>query len=325
MLVAAGVPGTGEHDMTSLSLSGVSKAFDKAVAVDDLSFEVPPGCIYGLLGPNGAGKTTTIRMIVDIIRPDRGTIEVLGLAPVAAKSRVGYMPEERGLYRKMTVLRTLEFFASLRGGSMPQARTAARQWLDRLGLADQAHRRAEELSKGMQQKLQLAVAAVGHQELLILDEPFAGLDPVNLDLVKGIIQDLRRDGRTIILSTHLMHEAQQLCEAILLINHGRAVFNGTLEQARAGWPSNIVAIQAESGDGKWIAGLPMVESMTGDRGQLEVRVRPGSDPQQLLAAMVGKVRIRSFQVKQPTLHEIFVQLAGASHDTSAENRLAGVR
>lgn len=298
--------------MTALLLDNVSKSFNSVRAVDGLSATIPRGSIYGFLGPNGAGKTTTLRMVMDIIRPDSGRIEVLGgTSAPAAKDRIGYMPEERGLYRKMTAAKVLGYFGSLKGMAKAELARRVPQWLERMGLADRAGMKVEELSRGMHQKLQFAVTAINEPDLLILDEPFSGLDPVNLDLLKDIILGMRREGRTVLFSTHVMHEAERLCDRILLINRGRAVIDGTLAEIRSRWPSDTVSVEAE-GDTAFIAALPFVAAVSAEDKWLDVTLAEGADAQQLLEALVGRVRVRALQVKVPSLHEIFIRLVGAS-------------
>src|SRR4030042_6319009 len=210
--------------MDAVVLNSVNKFFGKVQAVDNLSIRVPAGSTYGFLGPNGAGKTTTLRMIMNIIRPDGGDIELLGDRSIdRAKSRVGYMPEERGLYRKMTVAKVLAYFGAIKGVSNAELGERGTRWLARGELSDWTDKKVEELSRGMHQKLQFAVTAINEPELMILDEPFSGLDPINTDLLKNIIVEMRREGKTVIFSTHAMHEAEQLCDSILLINRARAI------------------------------------------------------------------------------------------------------
>jgi len=302
--------------MHAIDLENVSKSFGAVRAVDGLSVRVPQGSVYGFLGPNGAGKTTTLRMVMDIIRPDSGTIRLFGqLASSVARRRVGYMPEERGLYRKMTVSAVLNYFGSLKGLTGADLRQRAAQWLERISLADHAKRKVEELSRGMHQKLQFAVTVINDPELVILDEPFSGLDPVNQDLLREIITEMRREGRTVVFSTHVMHEAERLCDFIVLINRGRIVVNGTLDEIRGGHESHTISIELE-GDGDFIRTLPLVQEVTPEGRRLELRLREGADPQELLRILVERTRVRAFEIKQPSLHEIFVRLVGADR---AEN------
>jgi ABC-2 type transport system ATP-binding protein len=294
--------------MDAVVLERVTKSFNSTRAVEALSLRVPVGSIYGFLGPNGAGKTTTIRMIMDIIAPDSGRLEVLG-APSAGqgKARVGYMPEERGLYARMTVGRVLAYIGSLKGVGDRELGRRVPDWLARVGLADCGNKKVQELSRGMQQRLQFAAAAIHDPELLILDEPFSGLDPVNLDELKQILLDMRQAGKTIIFSTHQMDEAQRLCDFILLINKGRAVVDGPLEDIRNRRGSNTVVVEVE-GDAGFIAALPMVAGVTAVDRRLEITLTPGGDSQDLLACLVGKVRVLAFERKVPSLHDVFVQL-----------------
>ena len=205
--------------MDAVLVNDVSKSFGELHAVDNLTVRVPAGSIYGFIGPNGAGKTTTLRMIMDIIRPDTGDIEFLGNHSIEkARTRIGYMPEERGLYRKMTVAKVLAYFGAIKGLTTRQLTERVPRWLERVNLADRARKKVEELSRGMHQKLQFAVTAINDPDLLILDEPFSGLDPLNTDLLKTVILEMRNEGKTVIFSTHVMHEAEKLCDSILLIN-----------------------------------------------------------------------------------------------------------
>lgn len=302
--------------MHAIELENVSKSFGAMRAVDELNVSVPQGSVYGFLGPNGAGKTTTLRMVMDIIRPDSGTIRLFG-QPVSsvARRRVGYMPEERGLYRKMTVSAVLNYFGSLKGLAGADLRQRAAQWLERISLAEYAKKKVEELSRGMHQKLQFAVTVINDPELVILDEPFSGLDPVNQDLLREIITEMRREGRTVVFSTHVMHEAERLCDFIVLINRGRIVVNGTLDEIRGGHESHTISIELE-GDGDFIRTLPLVQEVTPEGRRLELRLREGADPQELLRILVERTRVRAFEIKQPSLHEIFVRLVGADR---AEN------
>ena len=296
--------------MNALSLDGVCKSFGDVRAVDALSVSVPTGSIYGFLGPNGAGKTTTLRMIMDILRPDSGRIEVLsGVSGRLAKERIGYMPEERGLYRKMTVSKVLGYFGAIKG--LPSGELARRvpEWIRRVELDGWADKKVEELSRGMHQKLQFAVTCINDPDLLILDEPFAGLDPVNLDLLKEIILDMHADGKTVLFSTHVMHEAERLCEHILLIDKGRVVLDGALDEIRSSRQQRAVSVELE-GDAGFLEALPMVRGVHRDRRRLNIDLTDDADPQQLLQAIVGRAKVLTFEVKVPSLHEIFVSLVG---------------
>jgi ABC-2 type transport system ATP-binding protein len=300
--------------MDAIVVDQVVKSFGSVRAVASLNMRVSRGCIYGFLGPNGAGKTTTIRMIMDIIRPDSGRIEVLGHAcPADAKDRVGYMPEERGLYRKMTVARVLAYFGAIKGVPASDLTRKVPEWLRRVGLADWAGRKVEELSKGMHQKLQFAVTVINEPEVLILDEPFSGLDPVNLDLIESIILGLRDAGKTVVFSTHAMHEAERLCDVIHLINKGQTVFYGTLDEIRSRHRTHAALVELE-GDGAILGQLPGVTSVQPSGRQWEVALADTADPQDLLRELVARCRVRAFQVKVPSLHQIFVQMVGGNHE-----------
>jgi ABC-2 type transport system ATP-binding protein len=299
--------------MNAIELDNVCKSFGSVRAVDGLSVRVPQGCVYGFLGPNGAGKTTTLRMVMDIIRPDSGSIRLFGdSASARARNRVGYMPEERGLYRKMTVTAVLNYFGTLKGLPAGRLRSQVPEWLRRVDLAEHAGKKVEELSRGMHQKLQFVVTVINDPDLVILDEPFSGLDPVNQDMLREIISGLRREGKTILFSTHVMHEAERLCDFLVLIDRGKVVVNGTLDQIRAGHQGDSISIELE-GDADFVGALPMVQAVKPDGRRLEVRLRDGADPQDLLRVLVERARVRVFEIRQPSLHEIFVRLVGGDH------------
>ncbi len=297
----------------AIELQEVRKSFGPVRAVDGLSVAVPRGSVYGFLGPNGAGKTTTLRMVMDIIRPDSGEIRLFGEpASSSARGRVGYMPEERGLYRRMTTAAVLRYFGSLKGMTPAQLAQRVPAWLERIDLATHAGKKVEELSRGMHQKLQFAATVINDPELVILDEPFSGLDPVNQDLLREIITEMRQQGRTVLFSTHGMHEAEQLCDFLVLINQGRVVVNGTLDQIRSGHESRTVSIEIE-GDPSFLRTLPQVAAVQPDGRRLDATLREGADPQDLLRVLVERTRVRAFEIKQPSLHEIFVRLVGGGH------------
>lgn len=296
--------------MNALELNGVCKTFGQVRAVDNLAARIPAGSIYGFLGPNGAGKTTTLRMIMNIIRPDAGSISVFGNnLTEKAKSHIGYMPEERGLYRKMTVSGILAFFGALKGLSSRELAEAVPAWLKRIELSDRANKKVEDLSRGMHQKLQFAATIINEPDLLILDEPFSGLDPLNLDLLKGIMLEMKDKGKTVIFSTHDMHGAETLCDYILLINKGKIVLDGKLNDIRSQRASNAVTVEVD-GDVSFISTLPIVTKVEQQQNALEITLAKGADPQDLLKAIAGKVRVQKFEVKRPSLHEIFVELVG---------------
>ena len=297
----------------ALILDKVAKRFGDVVAVDSLSLEVPRGAIYGFIGPNGAGKTTTIRMIMSILYPDSGTIIVLdSRSPEAIKDRLGYLPEEKGLYKKMRTAELLAYFARLKGMRTAEAKARARQLLDEFGLGDWADRKSEALSKGMGQKVQILGTLIHDPELVILDEPFSGLDPVNVELVRNVILDIRRQGRTVIFSTHVMEQAEQLCDFIFLIHRGRKVLDGTLHEVRrSGEP--CIAVDFD-GDGAALRGLPGVKRVN-DRGKTaELFLEDGADPQVLLRLLVQRLTVRRFDMREPSLHEVFIRSVGGSSD-----------
>jgi ABC-2 type transport system ATP-binding protein len=299
--------------MVTLELKNVCKSFGQVHAVDGFSVQVPAGSVYGFLGPNGAGKTTTLRMITNILCPDSGSITLFGdKSPKQSRTQIGYMPEERGLYRKMSVRKTLTYFASLKGVPTRQIRPNVEKWLGRIELADWADKKVENLSRGMHQKLQFAVTVINDPSLLILDEPFSGLDPINYELLKNILMEMRSEGKTILFSTHAMHEAETLCDSILLINKGKKILDGRLNDIRAGHQSNAAIIELD-GNAGILETLPIVAKISRQQNYLDVELKAGHDPQELLAALSGKVRIHRFEVKKPSLHEIFIQLVGADN------------
>jgi len=294
--------------LTAVRLQQVSKRFGQHQAVSDLTLTVPRGAIWGFIGPNGSGKTTTLRMILHILLADSGRIEVLGeSAERAANDRIGYLPEERGLYKKLKVKHLLAYYGALKGLSSGAARRAGLQWLDRLGLADWADKKIETLSKGMAQKVQFIATVLHGPELLILDEPYSGLDPVNLQVLRDAILELRRGGTTVLFSTHDMLMAERMCDAVCMIYKGRKVLDGTLEQIRGRYGSDTVRLRAD-GARELLAGHPAVSEVLDMGRYQEVRLR--GDPQRLLADLVGRTRVELFEIAEPSLHDIFVRIAG---------------
>jgi ABC-2 type transport system ATP-binding protein len=288
-------------------LRNVTKTFGVHTAVDDLNLTVPTGSIYGFIGPNGSGKTTTLRMIMRILHPDRGEIEVLGeQSRNAATDEVGYLPEERGLYKQMKVRDVLAFYAELKG--MRDTKTAIASWLDRLGLAAWADKQVQALSKGMSQKVQFIAAVVSRPALVLLDEPFSGLDPVNMDVLRDAILSLRREGTTVIFSTHDMAVAEKMCDAIFMIYQGRKVLDGTLASIQDAHGADTVRVRFDNGSPNRLE-FAEVASVT-DFGQVqELRLTPGADPQRVLATLMDRGRILHFEVTRPSLHDIFVRIA----------------
>jgi ABC-2 type transport system ATP-binding protein len=315
----------------AIRVAAVTKRYGNHVAVDRISFEVPRGVVYGVLGPNGAGKTTTLRMINDIIRPDEGVLEVLGgLAPGGdAAPRIGYLPEERGLYPKMRVLDMLAFMGELRGLTGADARRRGRAWLDRLGLGQWHGNRVQDLSKGMQQKVQFAAALIHEPELVILDEPWSGLDPINAEVLREVVTEQKAAGRTVLFSTHQMEQAEKICDEVCIIARGKKVLEGRLgELKRAAAAEGRVAIAfgdpsidrpraAAVLDDRGLCAAVRAAA-AGDHADVEVDLASGADAQGLLAALVGaSVNLRRFEVVTPTLHQIFVDRVGRDAATIA--------
>jgi ABC-2 type transport system ATP-binding protein len=294
--------------MDAVQISHVTKTFGSVTAVDGLSLTVPQGSIYGFIGPNGSGKTTTMRMIVNIFYPDRGEIRLFGDGrPETSTDFIGYLPEERGLYQRMTVQALLEFYGELRSGHGVKAEVA--NWLERLGLASRTSDKVETLSKGMTQKVQFIATVIPEPKLLILDEPFSGLDPVSAEAIRSAILDLRRRGVTIILSTHDMHLAESLCDYILMIFRGRKVLDGTLTSIQDQYGEDTIRVTADGGVAA-VESLPGVEQIR-DLGQVqELRLTRGADPQEALRALVAKARVTSFSLTKPSLYDIFMRIAG---------------
>ncbi len=296
--------------MAAVEITDATKSFGETVAVNGLSLQVPEGSIYGFIGPNGSGKTTTLRMIMRILHPDRGRIHVLGedvTESAAASERVGYLPEERGLYRKMVVKDLLRFYAELKG--LRDSNRAIDQWLDRLDLAEWGDKKVESLSKGMSQKLQFIATVLHKPQLILLDEPFSGLDPVNMDVLRQAVLDLRRDGATVIFSTHDMSVAEKMCDFIFMIYKGRKVLDGTLASIRDQYSNDTLRVRL-SENGEAVNRLDGVEKVN-DYGQFkELRMTAGADAQQILQQLVKQCRVEHFEITQPSLHDVFVRIAG---------------
>ncbi len=298
-------------------LDSITKRYTGHTAVRRLSLTVPGGSVYGLLGPNGAGKTTSIRMMMSIIEPDEGTIRLFGQAADGRdlSHRIGYLPEERGLYKKMKVFDLLVFLAETKRLRRADARTRASEWLGRLGLEDWAEKKVDDLSKGMQQKVQFIATVLHEPELLILDEPFAGLDPVNLQVLKDTVLELARQGTTILFSTHIMEQAEKLCDSVCIIARGEKVVDGRLSDVKREHGGRHVIVAVEQG-------VDMVDRILTDRslvhhadnyGQYaELELREGADPQELLRKLVSaNARVTRFEIAEPTLNRIFIDKVGA--------------
>ncbi|CAD6491036.1 MAG: Vitamin B12 import ATP-binding protein BtuD [Candidatus Argoarchaeum ethanivorans] len=287
--------------MNSVEVSSVSKSFDGRAVVSDLSFEVRAGEIFGLLGPNGAGKTTMIRMLLDIIRPDSGRITVLNRSSGEVKDFIGYLPEERGLYRKLTVMDTLMYLGSLKN-NQSEERTLA--LLEKMGLLSHRDKKVSELSKGMQQKIQIIAAIIHDPDLVILDEPFTGLDPVNMKLVQDLILELKNKGKTILISTHMMDKVERMCDRIFMIHRGSGVLYGSISEIKSRYGKNTIFIEFE---GK-LKSIPGVKKINNAGNYAELTLDSGTDSQSVLKSIVGEVRVNKFEISAPPLNEIFIDV-----------------
>lgn len=293
--------------MNAVSVQNIVKRYGDHTAVDHVSFAIPSGGVFGLLGPNGAGKTSTIRMIMKIILPDEGTLDVLG-APVGRldTSRVGYLPEERGLYKKMKLLDLLVFFARIKGLDRTLARERALHWLERFDLSTYAGKTAEDLSKGMQQKVQFIATVLHEPALLILDEPFSGLDPVNTNLLKDIILDYHKQGHTVVFSTHMMDQVDRLCEHLCMINRGRVVLSGTLRAVKEQYGRGGVSLRFR-GDGSFLSSLPEVANLNDYGNEVFIRTVEGADPERILDAARERLTVTRYELAEPSIHDIFIE------------------
>jgi ABC-2 type transport system ATP-binding protein len=301
--------------MPTVQVNHVYKSYADKVAVDDLSFSVEPGEIFGLIGPNGAGKTSTIRMIMDIIKPDSGEITVFGeKLSEATKGRLGYLPEERGLYKKERVIDVIVYLASLKGMDSRAAEKRADELLEQTGMLSNKKKKIDELSKGMGQIIQFIITIVHDPELIVLDEAFSGLDPVNTELLKGFVVDLRNQGKAVILSTHQMNQVEELCDRILMIDHGRAVLYGNLAEIKSKYKSNTVIVEPDSELGQ-IAG---VSEQRARKGHVELVLDGHTTPEQVLQRLVSAgIPISRFEIATPSLNEIFLEVVGKNHEQDA--------
>lgn len=293
--------------MSTINVDAISKAFGTQIAVDGVSFTVDAGEIFGLLGPNGAGKTTTIRIILDIFKPDSGTVAVLG-GPMTEvkKNRIGYMPEDRGLYQDITLERCLIYLASLKGLTETEARIRLNEYLERFDLAEHRRKKIKELSKGMQQKAQLIVTLLHRPDILMIDEPFSGLDPVNTQMVKDLLIEERNRGVTIVMSTHQMHQVEEMCDRLVLINRGRVVLYGDLGTIRKQFAADAVLVRTED---KLPFDLPGVAAREPLNGVTRLKLAPGIAPQKVLRSLVDQnVNLDQFEIAVPTLDEIFIRV-----------------
>jgi ABC-2 type transport system ATP-binding protein len=291
----------------AIVLEGVTKRFGDFTAVDGLSLAVPTGSIYGFIGPNGSGKTTTLRIIMHILLPDEGTVEVLGSTDTAAaRDQVGYLPEERGLYKKMTVRRLLRYYGRLKGRSQQQVDTAIDEWIGRMDLPGVLDRHIETLSKGMSQKVQFMAAVVSQPALLILDEPFSGLDPVNAQVLKDAVLEIRRRGTTVIFSTHDMATAEKMCDRICMIFRGHKVLDGSLHEIQERYGADTIRVRSAGGAAA-LRQVPGLDTLN-DFGQVQ-EVRVTSDPQAFLRELTSRTDVYHFEITRPSLQDIFVRIA----------------
>jgi ABC-2 type transport system ATP-binding protein len=304
--------GEGASIMLAAEVNHIFKSYADKAVVNDLSFSVARGEIFGLIGPNGAGKTTTIRMMMDIIKPDSGDVTILDeKLSEASKNKLGYLPEERGLYRKLTTIDSIIYLASLKGMDRHSAEERANELLNQTGMLPHKRKKIEELSQGMGQIIQFIVTIIHDPELVILDEPFAGLDPVNTELLKGMFADLRNQGKAVILSTHRMNEVEELCDRILMINNGRAVLYGNLTEIKSSYRSNSVILDFDGELGE----VPGVTGKRTHKGYVELVLDGNTTPQQVLERLVSRgIVINRFEVATPPLNEIFLKVVGKSHE-----------
>jgi ABC-2 type transport system ATP-binding protein len=311
----------------AIVVSGVTKTFGSKVAVDNFDLVVPEGGLYGFIGPNGAGKTTTIRMIMSILFPDSGELSVLGhKSALEAKDRIGYLPEERGVYKKMKVGAFLTYIARLKGQQGPGVKKKVRDWLERVGLADVENKRCEELSKGMQQKIQFISSVIHEPDLLILDEPFSGLDPVNMRLLRDLVLDEHRRGATIIFSTHVMVQAEQICNHIVMINNGKKVLDETLDGIRRQFDPRTILFEPlmTDVDVSRLGGIPGVNRVETSNGAFEIGLEDGSDPAAAMRQIVNALPTARVELHRPTLEDVFIQIV-FDEDSAAADDLEQLR
>ena len=303
-----------------LQLDNIRKVYDAKVAVEGLSLDVPRGVIFGIIGPNGAGKTTTIRMVMNITMPDSGRILFEGKpADASFRDRVGYLPEERGLYKKMTLAEVISYMAELKDYPLNKIGPATDKWLAKVQLSDYKNHKVEELSKGMQQKLQFVTTILHEPELIILDEIFSGLDPLNIELVKNILLELKREGKTILFSTHVMEQAEKLCDHICMISNGQKVLDGRMSEVKARTGRNTVHVELV-GDGAFVKSLPGVASAIEYSNYYELSLNNGADTNALLRAIADRVQVRRFAIVEPSLYDIFIDLARLSEEEAVRLR-----
>jgi ABC-2 type transport system ATP-binding protein len=306
--------------MSAIEIRRVTKRFGNVTAVNDLTLDVPEGSIYGFIGPNGSGKSTTLRMIMNIFLPDQGEVLVFGKhshSPV--RDDVGYLPEERGLYRRMTVRRVLRYYGQLKGKPLAHVDMMINRWLERMQLAAWADKKVEALSKGMAQKVQFISAIVANPRLLILDEPFSGLDPVNADVLRDAVLELRQQGTTIVFSTHDMPAAERLCDRIFMIFNGRKVLDGSLEDIQSTHGQDTIRVRTATG-AAGLRTMPQVESVL-DHGNVQ-DVQLHGDPQAFLVALIQRGPVYQFEIAKPSLHDIFLRIAQPTPDVNGPGKVA---
>jgi ABC-2 type transport system ATP-binding protein len=307
----------------AIVLKSLTKTFGDLVAVRDLDLVVPEGALYGVIGPNGAGKTTTIRMMLSILFPDRGEVSILGRrSALEAKDRIGYLPEERGLYRKMRVRQFLTYMASLKGAAEAGLQQRVDGWLDRVGLAEARTKRCEELSKGMQQKVQVLAAMIHQPDLLVLDEPFSGLDPVNQRLLRDLVLEEHRRGATVLFSTHAMVHAEQLCDHIVMIHRGGKVLDETMSGIRARFDPRSLLFEPfdPAADVTALSRVPGVQSVRRDGGAWEIGLAEGTNPAAAIRAVASAVAPARIEVRRPTLEDVFVAIVSGGDLGGDEER-----
>lgn len=292
--------------MPAIAISHLTKSFGAVKAVDDISFSVEKGELFGLLGPNGAGKTTGLRCMLDIFKPDSGSVSILG-GPMteAKKDKIGYMPEERGLYQDIPLERCLAYLGSLKGLSLAEVKQRSEVYLERFDLAAHRHKKVKELSKGMQQKAQIIATLLHQPELLIVDEPFSGLDPVNTQMVKDLLREQRQKGVTVVLCSHQMHLVEELCDRIVLIDHGKVMLYGTLDEIYRKFSGNALLVKSD----RELPSLPGVERLEAHNGAVKLHLEPGAKPQEILRQLVMQgINLEQFEISVPTLDEIFIRV-----------------
>jgi ABC-2 type transport system ATP-binding protein len=294
--------------METIELESVTKSYNSKKVIEDISFSVKPGEIFGLLGPNGAGKTTTLRMMLDIIKPDSGTIKVFGkMINSDSKDRTGYLPEERGLYKRSKVIKLLVYLAQLKGMTKTRALENAENLLHSIEMLEHKDKKIEELSKGMQQKIQFIATIIHDPDLIVVDEPFSGLDPVNTQIIKNILLEQKKAGKTIILSTHMMEQAEVMCDRILMINEGRIVLHGKVGDIKNEHRNNSIFLEFE-GNLSSLDGIDQIENIISHGTHIEIFLKEGHDIQSLIEHIVKRVKIKRIEQSIPSLNEIFINI-----------------